>query len=82
MNTIAVGPCEPVLSCVTGGTTEAIDLCGGNHSPFGVVTSLDVVAARRAIWGSSVREAMMAENESRGLKNGIRVLDYCSCCCR
>jgi len=60
MNTIAVGPCEPVLSCVTGGTIEAIDLCGGSHSPLGVVANFDVVAARRTIWGRSVRDAMVA----------------------
>ena len=59
MKTIAVGPFEPVMSCVTGGTTDAIDLlfCG-SHSPLDAVASFEVVAARLASFGSAVLAAI------------------------
>ena len=60
MKTIAVGPFEPVMSCVTGGTTEAIDLLfWRSHSPFGAVASFDVVAARFTSFGSAVLAAIL-----------------------
>jgi len=67
MKTIAVGPLEPVMSCVTGGTTDAIDLlfCG-SHSPLGAVASFEVVAARLASFGSAVLAAILCGGEVDG----------------
>ena len=63
MNTIAVGPLEPVLSCVTGGTIVAIHLvdCHAGRASGAVCLERNDLGARLDRWLRGLRALIAYE---------------------
>jgi hypothetical protein len=77
IKTTAVGPFEPVASCINGGATSAFHLFGSDHAEEATAEKCDMRAGEgRDSWRRGFRSAMMVlDNLHRRSGHGVDELN-------